>query len=305
MSIIAVVNRKGGVGKTALAVNGAHAFSKRFCETLVIDLDPQGDATSLLRPSSPPPRSERASGEGELFEKLVSSCLQKITPVRSSLSILSAESLASLLPDGKIETLAAHGELLPRLIEELSQRFDNVLLDTPPTVGALQDTAVRCADLLLIPVDPSEMSVRAAISLLQSCAADQGASPVAAMLIRTLVNKRATRIAEKSLRKLEQEFLTESSTEEDTILPPKRVLLKGLDLNASPLEIYLSHATLYRSELVHGLTYQGKTVFEHRQLIPLQDAYSRIARECEEVLSIAEPEEEVREDDFEFDLAFG
>ena len=48
MGTVVVANLKGGVGKTSLAVNVAHALSKRFCETLLVDLDSQGDASEIL-----------------------------------------------------------------------------------------------------------------------------------------------------------------------------------------------------------------------------------------------------------------
>ncbi|MCB0330925.1 MAG: ParA family protein [Bdellovibrionales bacterium] len=318
MSIITVSNLKGGVGKTSLAVNTAHALSKRFCETLLIDLDPQGDASALLKrrmPNSSEQRiGEQNSGEQnsgeihakntgeELFGRFIAACRGQIEEVRPSLSLLSGHTLARLSPSRNLDSLTEQPEFLSRILEELAQLYDNVVIDTPPSWGDVHKATLPCSELVIIPVDPSEMSVRAAIKFLNQASE---IAPISALLVRTLVSRRATQIAAHSQKKLEQEFLSEKREAAGECLPPKRVMLKGVrkDQGVQP-EIYLSSSTIFRSELVHKLTFQKRTAFEHRDLTLLQGGYMQLAKEVEEVLALSEPAAE-EENDLEFDLAFG
>lgn len=305
MSVITVANLKGGVGKTSLVINTAHALSKRFCETLVIDLDTQGDASHLLAATKKGVEGEGRSGHTSpgvrpanpnqnLLERFSSLCKDRIVEVRPSLHVLPVEAIQTLIPNGSIVTLAEHGDILPQLIKNLSYDYDNVVIDTPPTWSAIHEVGLQSSDLVLIPVDPSEMSVRAAITFLNSASS---VSNVAALLVRTLVSRQASGIARHSQKKLEHEFLAESGGDESEMAPPKRVRLRGVlgQPNESP-QIYLSRAAIYRSEVVHKLTYEQKTVFENRTLSHLQDGYVQIAKEVEKVIALSQPEAEEPED---------
>src|SRR5690606_28411011 len=132
--------------------------------------------------------------------------------------------------------------------------------------------------LVVVPVDPSEMSVRAAITLLNLIAEDYS---LPALLVRTLVNRRASNVARISLSKLGSEFGEETLAPQDESQAPKRVRLKGVDQHRADSPIHLSNATIYRSEVVQNLTYHGRTVFEHSSLGPLQAGYAALARDIE------------------------
>lgn len=308
MSIITIANLKGGVGKTALAVNVAHAFSKRFCECLLLDLDPQADASRLLMEKSAD--ESRASSEmarpslHDLFSRFVESCRAGIQEVRPGLSVLSSDRILQLVPGGKVDSIAELGDLIPRLIEELSNEYDNIIIDTPPTWGAVHQATIQCADLVCIPIDPSEMSVRAAIGLLNRIGA---CSPSPALLVRTLVNRKATSITRHSLAKLEAEF---SDGDSEILIgddrPPKRVMLRGLSTNQEmEHRIFLSHTPVYRSEQVQRTSYQHKTVYENVGLRQLQASYSRIAQEIELVLASEEAANELLDDESDMRFAVG
>lgn len=288
MSIVTVANLKGGVGKTALAVNLAHALSKRLCETLVIDFDPQGDASYLLsresRKSPSPAASSHKSESSDLFQRFVSLCRSQIEEVRAGLSLLNLQRIAS-----RFDLFAAEGELLSNLIDRLSLDYDHVVIDTPPVWSDIHKAALRPSDLLVIPVDPSEMSVRAAVQCVQRA---NEISPGAALLVRTLVSKRAKRIARQSLRRINEVLPVDESSilagEDRSLLPPKRVTMRELPVAHLPL--YLSQLALFRSELIHGLSYQRKTVFESSGLELLQQCYMALAREVEELSAMVKPE---------------
>ena len=290
MSIITVANLKGGVGKTSLAINVACAFSKRFCETLLIDLDGQGDASyllaghlnkssSALRPANP---------SHSLLERFSTLCKDQIVEVRPGLDLLPVTALRDLIPDGSLQTLAEHGEVLPRLIRNLSYDYDNIIIDTPPAWSAVHGATLSASDLAVVPIDPSEMSVRAAISFLNKASDTTTAS---ALLVRTLVSRQARSITRQAKQKLEQTFLGQSSEDHLGEKIPQRVRLKGLTSQVEDgIAIYLSHAAIFRSEIAHKLTYEKKTVFEHKAVSHIAESYMQLASNIEKVAALHQPE---------------
>ena len=148
MKIIAISNQKGGVGKTTTSVNLSACLAKAGTRVLLIDLDPQANATSALGIETGPSPS--------LYLPLVGqeSVSQKILPTgRENLSIIPAD---LDLAGAEIE-LAQSENHLSRLREILlplkeSSDFDFVILDCPPSLGILMTSALASADELLVPL---------------------------------------------------------------------------------------------------------------------------------------------------------
>ncbi len=144
---IACANQKGGVGKTTTVVNLGAYLALAGQRVLVVDLDPQGNATSGLG-------IEKADVEQSIYEALCEttavSDLTVATPVGgldlvpASLSLAGAEVELTPLPQRE--------RRLARAIEPVRDRYDQILIDCPPALGLLTVNALTAADAVLIPL---------------------------------------------------------------------------------------------------------------------------------------------------------
>ena len=156
MATVAVYNIKGGVGKTSIAANLAWSASQRSARRVLLwDLDAQGAASFLLGHDAHGGGARRAA---DLFagDAKPKALVRPTTYPR--LDLLPADaSLATL--DRVLHDLGKK-KRLARLVEDLGKSYDLIVLDCPPGLGDLAEQLVRAADLVLVPVVPSELSRR-------------------------------------------------------------------------------------------------------------------------------------------------
>jgi chromosome partitioning protein len=146
--IIAIANRKGGSAKTVTAINLAGALVEGGASVLVIDLDPQGSLTRGLAASEQRPRfSEVLLAGGEGFTDLIQQ-----TPV-PGLSVIPADSDLNGIETGLREVPGRELRLRRCFNKFLKRDFDFILLDCPPSLGALTVNALVAAGEVIIPVD--------------------------------------------------------------------------------------------------------------------------------------------------------
>lgn len=167
MRIIAIANQKGGCGKTTMTINLAACLAREGRRTLAIDLDPQGHcALGLAVPEEQIEvsiaevlRAEPDNGAPDLGRVIwqISTHFDLI-PSKVDLSKLERE-------------LAGDQDRERRLLNALrglEQRYDFVLLDTPPTIGFLTESAMFAADEVIVPVDTGYFSLHGLAKLLET-----------------------------------------------------------------------------------------------------------------------------------------
>ena len=145
--ITACTNQKGGVGMTTTVINLAAFLALSGTRTLVIDLDPQGNATSGLGVDR---RSVERSSYDVLVDRAPITELVMETPVEGLDLLPSAPSLSGA--EVELVGLAGRERRLTAALAELDGRYERVLIDCPPSLGLLTVNALTAADGVLIPI---------------------------------------------------------------------------------------------------------------------------------------------------------
>ena len=184
--IIAMVNNKGGVGKTVTTVNLAAALANRGQKVLVIDNDPQCNATSLLLGDVTP---ENTLYEAYTEETPIAKC---IYPTQYGVDIVPNAQITSQIEADLYQDTARSYALLKNFAREYaSEHYDVTLLDCPPSLGLWVIQAMSCADGIIVPIEAGSRFSLDGLSSIYTSIESIRATKINKELrfLKTLVNK--------------------------------------------------------------------------------------------------------------------
>lgn len=155
-TVIAIANQKGGVGKTTTAINLGSALAEAARRILLVDLDPQANATSGLgidKRKSGPSIYEALIGQAELTKVVISTGWERFDLASSSIRLAGAEV--------EMVGLIAREQRLRRIVEPLRANYDLILIDCSPSLGLLTVNALTAADGIIIPIQCEYLALEA------------------------------------------------------------------------------------------------------------------------------------------------
>ena len=160
--VIAVANQKGGVGKTATTVNLADAYARAGHRVLVVDADPQGNASSILDVELDPTESRTlydvltAVAAGHAGTGALAAAIHPASDAWDGIDVVPAQ---RELASREADSAAGREFHLKTAMESAIDDYDVVLIDCPPSLGALTLSALTAASAVLVVSEPRASSV--------------------------------------------------------------------------------------------------------------------------------------------------
>ena len=163
MTTLAIYSNKGGVGKTAAAVNLSYLAAKTGAKTLLCDLDPQGSATYYFR-VKPKLRSGVKGfikGGKQIYKSVKGTDYENLDLLPADFSLRNLDVTFSILKRSK--------KRLSKILNPFRAEYDLIILDCPVTISILADNVLNATDYTLVPLIPTTLSVRTYRQLLAFC----------------------------------------------------------------------------------------------------------------------------------------
>lgn len=163
--IVAITNQKGGVGKTTTAISLASGIAMKGKRVLLIDLDPQGNATTGL--------GVQKKGVKTVYHLLLGDCGFDDAVKKSSRPNLDILPSGMELAGAEIEMVALEGRdsLLKSSLKGIRHLYDFIFIDCPPSLGLLTLNALTAADSILIPIQSEFFALEGLSQLMSTVAA--------------------------------------------------------------------------------------------------------------------------------------
>jgi chromosome partitioning protein len=238
MNVLACYNIKGGVGKTTAAVNLSYLAARDGRRVLLWDLDPQAAATFLFRVRP------RVKGGGKALIRGTRTIEDAIKGTDfDGLDLLPADFTYRNL-DLLLDATKKPSRRLATLLEPLGAEYDLIFLDCPPGISLLSENVLRAADLLLVPLIPTTLSVRTLDQLTEFIAELNSHRP-SVLAFFSMIDQR------KRLHREIAEELPKERSEVTTAAIPALSIIEQMALRRAPVTAFSprSRASLSYQEL--------------------------------------------------------
>jgi chromosome partitioning protein len=206
MRVLAIVNQKGGCGKTTTVVNLAGCLAADGFRVLVVDMDPQAHATLALGIDPDEP-------EENLYEVLAepdgaSAMRQVILPAAAGIDVAPSGIVLSALEQKlATEAVETRTEKLALALDRVTEDYDFALIDCPPNVGLLTFNALRAAGEVIVPLETSPFAIHGVTKLVDTIAllSERIGHQVSVRVLPTVYDGR-TRYARRTLGRIRELF---------------------------------------------------------------------------------------------------
>ncbi len=161
--IIAIVNQKGGVGKTTTAVNLSSAVGMAGKKVLLVDADPQGNTTSgygVSKKQGTPSAYELLIGKSRIGETIVKTQFKNVDLVPSSMDLAAAE--VDLISTDRRESQ------FKLALSTVREEYDYIFIDCPPSLGLITINALTASDTVLVPIQCEYFALEGLSQLMNS-----------------------------------------------------------------------------------------------------------------------------------------
>ena len=161
--VIAIANQKGGVGKTTTSVNLSACLGELGQRVLLIDIDPQGNATSGLG-------IDKGKIEKSIYDVLVDDIPIKDTVIGTEVDNLKVLPATIQLAGAEIELVASMSRetKLKKAIDKIKNEYDFVIIDCPPSLGLLTINSLTAANSILVPIQCEFYALEGLSQLMQT-----------------------------------------------------------------------------------------------------------------------------------------
>jgi len=167
--IIALVNQKGGVGKTTSAINLAASLGAFKQRVLLIDLDPQGNATTGIgidKGDIDKSVYDLLIGEAKIEDIVLKTKFKNLYAIPATINLAGVD--FELFEKSRIEPGFAKGSQLKKELNKIKDEFDFILIDCPPSLGILTTNALTSSDSVIIPVQCEFFALEGIMQLLNT-----------------------------------------------------------------------------------------------------------------------------------------
>ena len=250
MRIYAVYNIKGGVGKTTTAVNLAFLAAESGLRTVLWDLDPQGAASFMFRVKPKVKGGGKAliKGKRPLDDAIKGTDFDNLDLIPADFTYRNMDLLLDAnsggggggggdTPGGK------PARKIAKLLAPLADEYDAVFLDCPPSVSLVSENVLHAADVIVVPLIPTTLSVRTLEQLAEFVAEFNGRKPEL-LAFFSMVDRR-----KKLHREITEKLFVERTVVAATVIPALSVI-ETMSVERAPVAVYApksSAAKAYRA----------------------------------------------------------